>query len=95
MRTHYRTSRNTGVSFGCLGTTIIGFAVMAVVALAASVVLPILLALLVAFGGWFCLWVMPTSIYRGFEGAYDSTRVGWGAVLVYLAGLVAVTVWAL
>jgi hypothetical protein len=95
MRTHYRTSRNTGVSFGCIGSTIIGFAALAVLGLAAAVVLPVLAVALAAFLGWFCLWVMPTSIYQGFSGAYDSTRVGWGAVLVYLAGLVAVTVWVL
>lgn len=93
MRTYYRTSARTGVSFGCLGSTIIGLLAFAVLATAAAVVLPVLAVLVAAMIGWFALWVMPTSLYQGFCDAYDSTRVGWGAVLAYFAVLVGVTVW--
>ncbi len=83
MRTYYRTSSRTGVSFGCLGTTLVGFAMLAALALGGALALGIGAAILAAFLGWFALWVMPSSLYRAFAKEFGSP----------IAGVLAITAW--
>ena len=98
MRTYYRTSPRTAVSFGCVGTTLIGFVFIGLLALGGALALGAVALALGAFVGWFALWVMPASLYRAFAKEFRSTGVGVGAVLVWFgfcAGVAAVTLWIL
>ena len=98
MRTYYRTSSRTGVSFGCIGTTLIGFAMLAVLALGGALILGIGAAVLAAFVGWFALWVMPSSLYRAFAKEFGSPTAGGLAVLGWFgfcAAALAFTAWIL
>ena len=95
MRTHYRTSANSGVSFGCLGSTIVGFVIIGLVALAAALVLPVLAVVAAAFVGWVVLWVVPTELWRAFAAEWGTTGgVASLALWVgFLVGLVTVVSW--
>lgn len=98
MRTYYRTSPRTAVSFGCVGSTLIGFVLIGLIALGGALALGAIALVLGAFVGWFALWLMPSSLYRAFAKEFRSPVAGVGAVLVWLgfcAMLTAAILWIL
>jgi uncharacterized membrane-anchored protein len=98
VRTHYRTGPRSAVSFGCLGSTVIGCLALAVIAVGGAVALGIVALILGVFVGWFAMWLMPVSLYRAFAKEFGGSTAGLAAVtgwfaLCALAG--AVLLWIL
>jgi hypothetical protein len=85
VRTYYRTSPRTAVSFGCLGSTAIGVVLLAAVALGGTLVLGAAALVAAIFFGWFAMWIMPISLYRAFAKEFSSPTAGVIAVLGWFA----------